>query len=44
VPIYNITDDKLKVYEQGAVATSPLTETGTADLSAVTFNVLVISQ
>lgn len=44
VPVYDLANDKLKVYEQGAVATSPLTETQTANLAGVTFNVLVISK
>lgn len=36
--------DALKVYEQTNVATSPLIETVTADLSGTTFNVLVLSR
>jgi hypothetical protein len=42
VPVYDKTNDKLKVYEQTNVATSPLIETVTADLSLTTFNVICI--
>jgi hypothetical protein len=41
VPVYDRANDKLKVYEQTNVATSPLIETATANLSGTTFNVLV---
>lgn len=40
---YNRDDDKLKVWEQTDVATSPLIETATSNLSGTKFNVLVIS-
>lgn len=43
VPVYDQAADKLKVYEQTDVATSPLIETVTADLSGTTFNVVVVS-
>lgn len=42
VPVYDRTNDKLKVYEQTNVATSPLIETATANLSGTTFNLLVL--
>jgi hypothetical protein len=44
VPVYDKTNDKLKVYEQTNVATSPLIETATADLSGTTFNLIVLSK
>lgn len=44
VPVFDKAADKLKVYEQTNVATSPLIETVTANLSGTTFNVLVISK
>lgn len=46
VPVYDKANDKLKVYEgdYDPAAVGPLKENATADLSAVTFNVLVISQ
>lgn len=44
VPVYLPGTDALKVYEQTNVATSPLIETATADLSGTTFNVVVISR
>lgn len=44
VPVYDRTNDKLKVYEQTDTATSPLIETATANLSGTTFNVLVLSK
>jgi len=40
VVTYDRENDKLKVWEQTDVATSPLIETATANLSAVTFNVI----
>jgi len=44
VPVYDKTNDKLKVYEQTNVVTSPLIETATADLSGTTFNLVIISK
>lgn len=44
VPVYDKANDKLKVYEQTNVATSPLIETATANLSGTSFNVLVLSK
>jgi hypothetical protein len=43
VVTYDRENDKLKVWEQTDVATSPLIETVTSDLSGTTFNVVVIS-
>jgi hypothetical protein len=44
VPVYDKTNDKLKVYEQTDTATTPLIETATSDLSGTTFNVLIIGK
>lgn len=44
VPVYDKAANKLKVYEQSNTATSPLIETATANLSAVTFRMLVLSK
>jgi hypothetical protein len=44
VPVYDKANDKLKVYEQTNVATSPLIETATSDLSGTTFNLTVLSK
>jgi hypothetical protein len=41
---YDKANDKLKVWEQTNVATSPLIETVTANLAGTTFNLLVISR
>lgn len=43
-PVYDKTNDKLKVYEQTDTATSPLIETATANLSGTTFNLVIISK
>jgi hypothetical protein len=42
IPVYDKTNDKLKVYEQTDTATSPLIETVTADLSGTTFNLTAV--
>ncbi len=44
VPIYDKAADKFKVYEQTDVATSPLIETVTANLSGTTFNVMIVAK
>lgn len=44
IPVYDRENDKLKVYEQTDVATSPLIETATANLAGTTFNLLVVAQ
>jgi len=44
VPVYDKAADKLKVYEQTNVATSPLIETVTSNLAGTVFNVLVLSK
>lgn len=46
IPIYDKANDKLKVYEgdYDPAAVGPLTENATANLSGVTFNVLVLSK
>lgn len=45
VPVYDRANDKLLVYEGNYDAgDGPLQETATADLSATTFNLVVVSQ
>ena len=44
VPVYDKTNDKLKVYEEGADGGPADEVTATTALNAVTFNVLVISR
>jgi len=46
VPVYDRAADKLKVYEgdYNPAAVGPLTENATADLSGVTFSMLVVCQ
>ena len=42
IPVYDKTNDKLKVYEQTDTATAPLIETATSNLSGSTFNLTAV--